>query len=97
MAFSLWSRQRIISRANFSAGEFELPSMVSLATFIVNLADTTGNRYLKVKLEMALSNKAAEKELGKRRRQVRNQIILALSSKTYQQVRGAPGKDVLCD
>lgn len=71
--------------------------IVSLETFIVNLADITGKRYLKVKLEMELSNKAAEKELGKRMAQVRDQIILALSSKTYQQVRGVPGKNVLRD
>jgi flagellar FliL protein len=71
--------------------------IISLAPFIVNLADPKGKRYLKVKVEMELSNQVTEKELRKRMPQVRDQIILSLSSKSYQQVRGVPGKNVLRD
>ena len=71
--------------------------IISLEPFIVNLADPKGKRYLKVKLEMELTNKVTEKELRKRMPQVRDQIILSLSSKSYQQVKGVPGKNVLRD
>ena len=71
--------------------------IVSLETFIVNLADPKGKRYLKLKLDVELSTKASEKELRERMPQIRDQIIMALSSKTYQQIRGVPGKNVLRD
>ncbi len=71
--------------------------IVPLDTFIVNLADPKGKRYLKLKLEVELSTKASEKELKQRMPQIRDQIIMALSSKTYQQIRGVPGKNVLRD
>ncbi len=71
--------------------------IVSLEPFIVNLADPKGKRYLKVKLDLELSSKAADKELKKRMPMVRDQIIMALSSKTFQQIQGVPGKNVLRD
>ena len=69
--------------------------MISLKTFIVNLADPGGRRYLKVKLDLELTNREVEKELKARLPEVRDQIILALSSKTYQQIQGVAGKTVL--
>ncbi len=71
--------------------------IVSLEPFIVNLADPKGKRYLKVKLDMELSNKSVEKELTDRMPIVRDQIIMALSSKTFQQIQGVPGKNSLRD
>ena len=71
--------------------------VVSLEPFIVNLADPKGKRYLKVKLDVELSSKAADKELQKRMPMIRDQIIMALSSKTFQQIQGVPGKNILRD
>ncbi len=71
--------------------------IVSLEPFIVNLADPKGKRYLKVKLDLELSSKAADKELKNRIGIVRDQFIMALSSKTFQQIQGVPGKNVLRD
>lgn len=67
----------------------------SMKTFIVNLADPGGRRYLKVKLDLELTSKEAESEMRARVAEVRDQIILALSSKTYQQIQGVAGKTVL--
>jgi flagellar FliL protein len=69
--------------------------IVALRTFIVNLADPGGRRYLKVKLELEPENKDIEKELKARLPEVRDQIILALSSKTFQQIQGVAGKKIL--
>ena len=71
--------------------------VVSLEPFIVNLADPKGKRYLKVKLDLELSSNAADKELKTRMGIVRDQFIMALSSKTFQQIQGVPGKNVLRD
>ena len=82
------------------AGQQGIPlagPIVSLDSFIVNLADPKGKRYLKVKLDLELSSKAAEKELKERMPIVRDQIILVLSSKTFQQIHSVAGKSMLRD
>ncbi|MCA1944410.1 MAG: flagellar basal body-associated FliL family protein [Desulfovibrio sp.] len=57
--------------------------MVTLPTFLVNLADPLGRRYLKMTLDVELVNKAAAEELNKQTPKVRDAIILLLSSKSY--------------
>lgn len=69
--------------------------IVPLKTFIVNLADPGGRRYLKVSLELELDKKETEEEVKNRLPEMRDQIILALSSKTFQQIQGVAGKTVL--
>ncbi len=69
--------------------------IVPLTSFVVNLADPGGRRYLKVTLELELDKKETEQELKTRLPEIRDQIILALSSKTFQQVQGVAGKTVL--
>ena len=69
--------------------------IIPLAPFIVNLADPGGRRYLKVTVELELDKKEGEAEFKGRVPEIRDQIILALSSKTFQQVQGVAGKTVL--
>ncbi|HBK81592.1 MAG TPA: flagellar basal body protein FliL [Nitrospinae bacterium] len=86
----------VVKKKGEGGSEASLPGpIVSLKTFIVNLADPGGRRYLKVKLDLELTTKDSEKELKGRLPEVRDQIILALSSKTYQQIQGIAGKTVL--
>ncbi len=47
--------------------------IISLKTFIVNLADPGGRRYLKVKLDLELTNREVEKELRARLPEVREE------------------------
>ena len=69
--------------------------IIPLAPFIVNLADPGGRRYLKVTVELELDKKEGEAEFKGRVPEIRDQIILALSSKTFQQLQGGAGKQVL--
>ncbi|MEK6709949.1 MAG: flagellar basal body-associated FliL family protein [Nitrospinota bacterium] len=69
--------------------------IIPLTPFIVNLADPGGRRYLKVTVEIELEKKESEAEMKARVPEIRDQIIVALSSKTFQQVQGAAGKQVL--
>jgi len=61
--------------------------------FIVNLADDSGGRYLKVKFEMELNGKELIPEIEKRMPQLTDTVIMLLSSKAYKDIASYEGKD----
>ncbi len=63
-----------------------------LDTFIVNLADEDGSRYLKVDMTLALSNKEVEKEIEKKLPVIRDAIITVISNKYYKDISTPAGK-----
>jgi len=77
--------------------EPEMGHMYSLETFIVNLAEGKGRRYLKVKMQLELSSEKVEQEADKRLPQFRDSLLVLLSSKTFQQVSSVEGKNKLRD
>ncbi|BAI81172.1 flagellar FliL protein [Deferribacter desulfuricans SSM1] len=66
--------------------------LYSLDTFIVNLADPGGTRYLKVTMQLELDSEKVQEEMEKRKPQIRDVILTVLSSKTYAEVSTAQGK-----
>jgi len=62
------------------------PQMVSLPPFVVNLADPLGRRYLKVSLDVEVVGKKAAQKLEEDMPQIKDSLILLLSSKSYSQV-----------
>jgi flagellar FliL protein len=58
--------------------------LVTLPTFVVNLADPLGRRYLKLSMDVEVTDEKAAQELTNKEAQVRDAIILLLSSKTFQ-------------
>jgi flagellar FliL protein len=81
----------------------EIGAVVSVDTFIVNLADTGGNRYLRVTMDLELAGKPADKsagktagdELAKRMPQIRDAILMILSTKRYVDISTPEGKTAL--
>jgi len=81
----------------------EIGAVVSVDTFIVNLADTGGNRYLRVTMDLELAGKPADKsggktagdELAKRMPQIRDAILMILSTKRYSDISTPEGKTAL--
>jgi len=69
--------------------------LVSLPTFIVNLADPLGRRYLKITLEVEVVSDKAARDLTAREARVRDAIILLLSSKSYQDLSTMESKILL--
>ncbi len=69
--------------------------VVPLETFIVNLSGSKGRRIAKVNMEMELEGDDVQVEIDKRKAQIRDIIIIILSSKTYDEVSTREGKDVL--
>ena len=73
--------------------------VVPMETFIVNLAGSKGRRVAKVNMELELKESEAEGkiagEIEQRKAQIRDIIIIILSSKTYEEVSSREGKDNL--
>ncbi|MBG0777836.1 MAG: flagellar basal body-associated FliL family protein [Desulfovibrionaceae bacterium] len=69
--------------------------IVTLPTFLVNLADPLGRRYLKMTLDVELVNQAAADELNTAQPKVRDKIILLLSSKSYTELASMESKLLL--
>lgn len=72
--------------------------VVPLETFIVNLAGSKGRKVAKVNMELELKDSEGSNvadEIDKRKAQVRDIIIILLSSKTYEEVSSREGKDNL--
>jgi Flagellar basal body-associated protein len=69
--------------------------VVPLETFIVNLAGSKGRKVAKVNMELEIKGDHAAEEIDKRKAQIRDIIIIILSSKTYEEVEKREGKDNL--
>ena len=63
-----------------------------LDTFLVNLADPLGKRYIKVSFEVEITAPEVAEELIKQKPKVRDSIIMLLSSKTYADLMPAEAK-----
>ncbi|MBW2058911.1 MAG: flagellar basal body-associated FliL family protein [Deltaproteobacteria bacterium] len=61
--------------------------------FIVNLADESGDRYLKVKFELELDSKELVPEIEQRMPQLTDAVIMLLSSRSYKDLASYEGKD----
>jgi flagellar protein FliL len=69
--------------------------LIPMETFLVNLAGTRGNKLVKINMELEVDGPKVEEEIEKRKPQVRDIIIILLSSKTYDQMTTKDGKEFL--
>ena len=74
-----------------------LGPIFSLETFIVNLADKGGKRYLRVTMDLELGNTELENEITKRLPQVRDSVLMILPAKRFEDINSAEGKITLRD
>jgi len=63
-----------------------------LETFIVNLVDPHGKRYLKARISLELENQLVVPEIEMRLPQFRDSILTMLASKTYDDIIQLEGK-----
>lgn len=77
--------------------ENPLGPIISLETFIVNLADKGGKRYLRLTMDLELGNPEMESEIQKRMPQVRDSILMILPSKRFADISSVEGKIALRD
>lgn len=74
-----------------SAGGYAIP----LDYFLVNLAEDQGHKLFKVEMEFDVDSAAVQEEINKRMPQVRDIIIILLSSRNYSQISTPKGKERL--
>ncbi|MEM7645498.1 MAG: flagellar basal body-associated protein FliL [Pseudomonadota bacterium] len=74
-----------------AAGGYPVP----LDYFLVNLAEDQGQKLFKVQMEFDVDSVDVQEEINKRMPQVRDIIIILLSSKTYNQISTPKGKENL--
>lgn len=71
--------------------------MIRLEPFVVNLAGSRGRRLARVTLEFEVENEKVKDEIEGRSAQIRDIIIIILSSKSYEALADKTGKDALRD
>lgn len=67
-------------------------TVVNLQPFIVNLADASGKRYLKLTLAVDAKDEALKAELEARMPMIRDSILLLLTSKSFADISPVAGK-----
>jgi flagellar FliL protein len=66
-----------------------------LETFIVNLADDGGNRYLRVTMNLELKDEKTAEDVVERLPLIRNSILMVLPAKSYEEIHTLEGKNAL--
>ena len=72
--------------------ELTIGKLIPMETFTVNLAGTKGAKYARVNMELEVDGSKVEEEIDKRKPQIRDIIVILLSSKTYDSVTSKEGK-----
>ncbi len=67
----------------------------SLDTFIVNLADKDGRRYLRVTMDLELNDKSLVGEIEKRLSQIKHSILMIIPTKRFEDINSVKGKIAL--
>jgi len=80
------------TKAQPSQEENKPGPFLQLNPFVVNLADPTGRRYLRVKIALELKDDQTLNEANDRVPQINDTIIMILSSKTVEEVLAPEGK-----
>ena len=76
----------------------EVPSLFyPLETFTVNLVPEFGDQYLQVEMTLKIAGQEKVDEIKARMPEVRNKVILLLSSKRASELTTVPGKSMLAD
>ncbi len=75
-----------------AAGEQKPGTIVDMKPFVVNLADPGGKRYLKLTMAVDAGDEKLRQEIESRMPQIRDSILLLLTSKKYEDVAAAAGK-----
>ena len=71
--------------------------MYPMAQFVVNLLSESGNRFLKVAVDLELSDPKLQPEMDRKKSLIRDIIIRTFSSKTFEEISTLKGKDKLKD
>jgi len=80
-----------------STDHLTIGPMYPMAQFVVNLLSESGNRFLKVAVDLELSDAKLQPEMDQKKSLIRDIIIRTFSSKTFEEISTLKGKDKLKD
>ncbi|SMP50360.1 flagellar basal body-associated FliL family protein [Desulfonatronum lacustre] len=72
-----------------------VPEIVTLDTFVVNLADPLGRRFLRMTLDVEVLNRAAIADVQRNNSRIRDAVILLLAGKSFADLASMEGKITL--
>lgn len=72
-------------------------ALLSMETFVVNLADPGGKRYLRVSMALEIDDQNFVEEVKKKIPQMRDTILMILPEKKFADIRTSSGKSSLRD
>ena len=106
--FMMWSRVSALDQvvnppvqeesqeaAKEEGEEPKIGPVIPLDSFVANLADPGGNRFLRATMELELANDDFTKEMEKRLPQIRDCILMILPTRRYQDIQTVEGKTAL--
>ncbi|MDP4978963.1 MAG: flagellar basal body-associated FliL family protein, partial [Desulfobacterales bacterium] len=102
--FFMWNKMNAANAHSADSGEtgaspaeelVKIGPIHPLDTFIVNLADEGGARYLRVTMNLELKDKDAVALVQERLPLVRNGVLMLLPAKKYADISTVEGKDAL--
>jgi len=106
ISFIVWDKTSFFSSQTEKESESEkvpennsevIRSIYSLDTFIVNLADKSGRRFLRVTMDLELKNERLAGEIDKRLSQIKDSILMILPTKRLEDINSVEGKIALRD
>ena len=83
------------SSSKKSTDHLTIGPMYPMAQFVVNLLSESGNRFLKVAVDLELSDVKLQPEMDHKKSLIRDIIIRTFSSKTFEEISTLKGKDKL--
>lgn len=83
------------SSSKKSTDHLAIGPMYPMAQFVVNLLSESGNRFLKVAVDLELSDVKLQPEMDHKKSLIRDIIIRTFSSKTFEEISTLKGKDKL--
>ncbi len=100
VSFVVWNKTSFFSSQTEKVPENNsevISSVYSLDTFIVNLADKGGRRFLRVTMDLELKDESLAGEIDKRLSQIRDSILMIIPTKRFEDINSVEGKIALSD
>lgn len=103
--FMVWTKLSAVTAAAAKVEDEKAPEkakpeqvgkVISLDTFVVNLADPGGNRYLRITMDLeVVGDKKAEEEVTRRVPHMRDSVLMILPTKRFADISTTEGKSAL--
>jgi len=89
------SSEEVAEKMDVKDGKVKTKSLLAMETFVVNLADPGGKRYLRVSIALEIDDQDFVEEAKKNTPQMRDRILMILPTKKFKDIRTSSGKDSL--